>query len=90
VLEDPLEFRLRDLLPALPETVVTVYLFGSAARGEAKPGSDVDLAFWRRERSASTLAEQPYALAAKLEEALGREVDLVELTARPRIFFTKF
>jgi uncharacterized protein len=83
MLEDQLESRLRDLLPTLPETVVAVYLFGSAARGEAKPDSDVDLAFWRRERSRSTLAEQPFALAARLEQALGREVDLVELNRAP-------
>lgn len=70
-------------MSALPETVVAVYVFGSFARGDAGPDSDVDLAFWRRERSRPVLAEQPYSLAAQLEQALGREVDLVELNRAP-------
>lgn len=74
-----LERRLAPLLAALPAEVAAVYLFGSFARDEARHDSDVDLAFWRREDSAPKLGEQPYALAAKLELELGREVDLVEL-----------
>jgi uncharacterized protein len=75
--------RLAPLLVALPEEVVAVYLFGSWGRNQARPSSDVDLAFWRRTRSASTLAEQPYLMEADLESALGREVDLIELNRAP-------
>ena len=78
-----LEARLVLLLAALPEEITSVYLFGSFARGTQGEASDVDLAFWRRSKSAPTLAEQPYASAAALERALGREVDLVELNRAP-------
>lgn len=80
---DELEARLLPLLSALPSDVVAVYLFGSCARGLATAASDVDLAFWRRSKSAPRFAEQPYALAAELEARLGRQVDLVELNAAP-------
>jgi uncharacterized protein len=50
-------------------------LFGSTARGEDGPGSDVDLVIEMREGGLDRLI----ALELKLEEALGRPVDLVEL-----------
>jgi uncharacterized protein len=75
--------QLRPLVASLPEEVVAVYLFGSWARDQARPSSDVDLAFWRRTRSAPTLAEQPYSMEAELERLLGREVDLIELNRAP-------
>ena len=78
-----LEAGLVPLLALLPEEVVSVYVFGSFARGTQTPHSDVDLAFWRRTPSAPVLKEQPYGLAAQLERTLGREVDLVELNHAP-------
>ena len=75
--------QLEPLLSTLPEDIVAVYLFGSHARGEQRTGSDIDLAFWRRQGSRPVLTEQPYALATRLELALGREVDLVELNGSP-------
>lgn len=71
--------KLVPLLETLPEEVLSVSLFGSFARDSAGPQSDVDLAFWRRTPSEPVASQQPYALAAVLEGALGREVDLVEL-----------
>lgn len=50
-------------------------LFGSAARGEDAPGSDIDLVVEMREGGLDRLI----ALELKLEEAIGRPVDLVAL-----------
>ncbi len=58
--------------------VRSVYVFGSVARGEAAPGSDIDL-----------LVEWPgpggliqfVRLKNRLEDLLGRPVDLVEIDA---------
>ncbi len=59
-------------------------LFGSAARGEDHEGSDIDLLVEMRD---STL-ERRLDLSAKLEELLGRRVDVVEIgdaEANPRL-----
>jgi uncharacterized protein len=50
-------------------------MFGSAARGEDGPGSDIDLVVEMREGGLDRLI----ALELKMEEALGRPVDLVAL-----------
>jgi len=47
-------------------------LFGSRARGRARPGSDADVAVEGRDLN-------PLALAADLSEATGVEVDVVDL-----------
>lgn len=52
-------------------------LFGSRARGEAGPESDVDVAFVPRVESMSLTEES--RLQADLERVLGRPVDLVRL-----------
>lgn len=51
-----------------------VYLFGSFARGEQKPESDVDL---RLVCGGSMTFGMLYELSLELEEALGRKVDIV-------------
>ena len=61
----------------------TVELFGSAARGEETPESDIDLMV-ELERGRSLL--DLIALANDLEEAFGRKVDVVEKSsAKPRV-----
>jgi|GEM_PF-606679 len=56
--------------------VRNIRVFGSVARGEAKPDSDIDLLVdLEPGRSALDLSE----LILDLEEALGRRVDVVEL-----------
>lgn len=55
-------------------------LFGSQARGTARPDSDVDIAFVPEHPL--TLAQE-HALAAELERAVGRPVDLVPVDAAP-------
>jgi predicted nucleotidyltransferase len=62
--------------------LVAAYLFGSHARGEAKPASDVDVALWMR--SAPTkLDDLQLDLAADLERELGAPVDVVILNGAP-------
>lgn len=51
-----------------------VYLFGSFARGEQKPESDIDL---RLVCGGSMTFGMLYELSLELEEALGRKVDIV-------------
>jgi predicted nucleotidyltransferase len=62
--------------------LVAAYLFGSHGRGEATPSSDVDVAIWL-ERAPRTFDEYPFELAADLEQALGKPVDLVVLNTAP-------
>jgi predicted nucleotidyltransferase len=78
-----IEERLRELLAQAPAEYVVAYLFGSQAHGEARSDSDVDVGFWRRTPSPSRLEDQPYLYAEQLGQALGREVDLVELNKAP-------
>ena len=60
-----------------------VRLFGSAARGQYRPGSDIDLLV-DMEEGRSLLDH--IALKQDLEDLLGREIDLVtEKSLHPRI-----
>jgi uncharacterized protein len=79
---------IKDLQEAMPELVTRfgvlhLDLFGSFARGEGGPGSDVDLLV--------TFQEEPtfaayMGLKEELEVRLGRSVDLVTLRGlKPRI-----
>jgi hypothetical protein len=64
--------------------LVCAYLFGSAARGEDRPGSDVDVAVLFRDDPPRTLAGLHLDLADRLTGALGgRRVDLVVLNRAP-------
>jgi uncharacterized protein len=63
--------------------VTSLFLFGSAARGDHTPDSDVDLLV-EFERPIGLL--RFVGLKLRLEEILGRAVDLVEPTAlHPRL-----
>jgi hypothetical protein len=52
-------------------------LFGSIARGEAAPGSDIDIAVEFKKRPAMSLSKFA-ALKAQIAEILNRDVDLTE------------
>lgn len=72
-----LEGALRRVLESLPEVRLAV-LFGSAARGEAKPGSDLDVGVLFEKD-----AEVTPALEAALSRACQRPIDLVRLNDAP-------
>jgi len=66
---------IREALAGFPDLRIAI-LFGSLARGEARAGSDIDLAVLAGEPlSSATICEIVGALA----EATGRPVDLVDL-----------
>ena len=54
-----------------------IYLFGSAARGELRAESDVDLAFYSLESAESLTV---FKMSESLAAALNRDVDLIDLS----------
>lgn len=62
-----------------PRGAAAAYLFGSVARDNARPDSDVDVGVLFLERPEPTLEGQPYDMADALERVLGRPVDVVVL-----------
>jgi uncharacterized protein len=63
--------------------VAAVYLFGSTARGAARPGSDVDVAVLFDAPPSPTLSGPRLVIEGDLERALGAPVDLVVLNDAP-------
>ena len=63
---------------AMRNELTTVYLFGSYARGEATPTSDVDLMI---DGSAIDTADKYFYIKSAFEEVLGKNVDLVMASA---------
>ena len=61
--------------------VVAAYLFGSAARGEDHPDSDIDVAVLFDTAPPPDLSGPALTLAGDLERALARRVDLVVLNS---------
>ena len=72
------EKRERILQIAFKHGVKEISVFGSAARGEAGPDSDVDFLV---EVDGPTSPWFPGGLVADLEDLLGRRVDVVEADA---------
>lgn len=75
--------RLVERVPALVELaqrhgVQRLDLFGSAARGEARAGSDVDVLVVFEPSSPAVHAERYFGLLEELEALLGAPVELVE------------
>ncbi len=75
---DPLETGLIEALKAFPEVELAV-IFGSVARGDASPGSDVDIGVRSRGPSRELLSR----LEVHLRRASQREVELVSLDDAP-------
>ena len=74
--------RVRELLE--PQVgLVAAYLFGSEARGTARPRSDVDVAVLYDEPPPAVLGSPPMRLEADLERALRRPVQVVCLNGVP-------
>ncbi len=62
-----------------PPGTAAVYLFGSVARGDSRPGTDVDVAILFAQDPPRTLEGLHLDLGDALRAALGRPVDLVVL-----------
>lgn len=79
----PIEKQLREFFKANADALVCAYLFGSYARGEEKPDSDVDVAVLYTKPPPSTLEGLGLRLEGELESSLGKAVDLVVLNRAP-------
>jgi predicted nucleotidyltransferase len=79
-----IEARLRDLLAARAEAegIAAAYLFGSVARGTARPDSDVDVGVLYSVDPPKTLAGM-FDLEGDLESAFGVPVQVVVLNYAP-------
>lgn len=76
--------RLRRAFRGREQGVAAVYLFGSVARGEPRPGSDLDVAvLFEPPPERGTFDSLRLDLRAELESDLGREIDLVVLNHAP-------
>jgi len=74
-----IEARLRTFFGADARGAISVYLFGSVARGEAGPSSDVDLGILFASDSPATLEAPQFALEGELERLLHAPVQVVAL-----------
>ncbi len=74
---------LRALLEAAPPEVLAAYLYGSQARGTARPDSDVDLALLLLAPPAAALRSVARAVEDLAERALRIPVEAVVLNRAP-------
>lgn len=74
-----IEDQLRACLRDAPREVVCGYLFGSVARGQARAGSDVDVAVLYDPPPPERLEGGALDLEAELERAVRRPVQLIVL-----------
>lgn len=75
--------RLQRYFASHADGIVCAYLFGSTARGDERPGSDIDVGVLLESDPAPTLTESGVRLADGLERNLGRPVDVVLLNRAP-------
>lgn len=78
-----IEETVRRVLSSGHREIATAYLFGSHARDEARPDSDVDLAILFTDEPVSTLDGPATRIAADLERELSRPADVVVLNRAP-------
>jgi predicted nucleotidyltransferase len=80
-----IEQRLREILAgnADREGIAAAYLFGSVARGTARPDSDVDVGILYSEDPPRTLAGMGLRLEGEIEKILGLPVQVVVLNYAP-------
>jgi len=81
--DETLEAALGRELSARARGLTAAYLFGSAARGELRPDSDIDLALLYAEPPQASLEAQPFALAAEIASVVGRPIDAIVLNSAP-------
>jgi predicted nucleotidyltransferase len=75
-----------DILKASVEGLIAVYVFGSFAKGEERPDSDIDIAIIAWPPISSM---KRYELIGDLSVVLGRAVDLVDLNDQRVSIFLK-
>ena len=75
--------KVRAILETASRDVVAAYLYGSHARGTAKPGSDLDLALLLTAPPASTLRSVARDMEDALERILRIPVEAVVLNRAP-------
>ncbi len=76
---DELIRTLRALFATRGPSIVCAYLYGSAARGEARADSDVDIGVLFRNPPPATLDGLAFDLAGEIERVIAKPVDLVVL-----------
>jgi predicted nucleotidyltransferase len=74
---------LRAFFDGYQDGIVCVYLYGSVARDEAHPGSDVDIAVLYATEPPPTLDGLGLDLGIALERHLGRPVEVLVLNRAP-------
>lgn len=77
--------QLKRYFEACSTRLVAAYLFGSAARGQQGPDSDVDVGIVEGRRGPPSLADldRQARIQSELESLLERDVDLVSLDGAP-------
>jgi predicted nucleotidyltransferase len=80
---EAIERIVRDVVTVSPRPIAAAWLFGSVARGEARPDSDVDVALLLAREPAGTLDEVPGELEAEIEKRVGRRAQVVVLNRAP-------
>ena len=70
-------------LASAPEELTAAWLFGSVARGEQGPDSDVDIALLYRTDPPHVLDSAPAQLEEQLERALGVQVEVIVQNSAP-------
>jgi len=85
MLRDRVIEQLQQFFTASPHGLVAAYLFGSVARGQHRPDSDVDVGIVEGRRGPLTLADldRLARIEDELTRLLGCEVDLVSLDGAP-------
>jgi predicted nucleotidyltransferase len=82
-MEAPIEATVGQLADSAPAEIVAIYLYGSRARGTAKPSSDVDLALLLRSRPTARLSSVAREFEARVERLVRRPVEVVVLNTAP-------
>ena len=81
--DDEIQAALRRFFAESPRGVACAYLFGSRARGTARPDSDVDVGVILAAPAPPGLAGLPLALEDDLERALQLPVQVVDVERAP-------
>jgi predicted nucleotidyltransferase len=77
------EARLKAFFEDDPRGAVAVYLYGSVARGQARPDSDIDIGVLFATGPPPTLDAPQFAIEAALERLLASPVQVVALNRAP-------